>query len=108
MKSSRKLFFSVLVTYLLLLEVTLSHLVRGYTYSIKKTKQDMETLQTSYLGLICRELDTRLSAVSKISSFLASYPLTKYVAEIEDESVEYQLDYRSLNEVITDQNTAAI
>ena len=105
MKSSRKLFFSVLVTYLLLLGVTLSLLVGGYTYSIKKTKQDMETLQTSYLGLICRELDTRLSAVSKISSFLASYPLTKYVAKIEDESVEYQLDYRSLNEVITEQNT---
>lgn len=103
-KSSRKLFFSVLVTYLLLLGVTLSLLVGGYTYSIQKTKQDMEVMQAAYLGLICRELDTRLSTVSKISSFLASYPLTKYVAGIEDENVEYQLDYLALNEVISDQN----
>ena len=103
-KSNRKLFFSVLFTYILLLVVTLSLLVIGYSYSIQRTKQDMESLQISHLSLICRELDTRLRAVSQISNFLASSPLTQQVSEIDDEKAEYQLDYRALNEVIREQN----
>ena len=50
-KSNRKLFFSVLFTYILLLVVTLSLLVIGYSYSILITKQDMESLQISHLSL---------------------------------------------------------
>lgn len=103
-KSNRKLYGSVLITYILLLVVTLSTLGIGYSYSIQKTKRDMESLQVSYLNLICRELDTRLNAVSKISNFLATSPLTQQVSKIEDENVEYQLDFRSLNEVIAEQN----
>lgn len=44
----RKLFFSVLVPYLLLLAVTISLLVSGYLYCIQQSRQDMEALQISY------------------------------------------------------------
>ena len=100
----RKLFFSVLVPYLLLLAVTISLLVSGYLYCIQQSRQDMEALQISYLGQIRRELDTRLTAISKISQFLASQPFTVSVLELSDEQVAYQTYYRSLNEIITEQN----
>ena len=103
--ASRKLFFSVLITYLLLIVVTLSLLVFGYFTSIRQSQQEMKALQVSYLAQIRREFDLRLNAIFKINNFLASYPLTKSVSEIDNEQAAYQTFYRSLNEVIVEQNT---
>lgn len=103
--TGRKLFWSVLVTYLLLLAVTLLLLAGGYFYSLRQARQDVETLQISFLEQVRRELDIRLSSVSRISNFLAQYPLTQSVSGIREEEVGYQLDYRMLDEVILEQNS---
>lgn len=103
-RAGKRLFFSVLATYLLLLAVTISLLVFGYSYSLRQTQQEMEALQVSYLGQIRRELDLRLNAIFRINNFLASYPLTRNVSELEDEQVAYQTFYRELNQVIAEQN----
>ena len=103
-RTGKRLFFSVLATYLLLLAVTISLLVFGYSYSLRQTQQEMEALQVSYLGQIRRELDLRLNAIFQINNFLASYPLTRSVSELEDEQVANQTFYRELNQVIAEQN----
>ena len=46
----KRLFLSVLVTYLLLLIAAISLPVFGYFYSIRQSQQEMEALQISYLG----------------------------------------------------------
>lgn len=48
----KRLFLSVLVTYLLLLIAAISLPVFGYFYSIRQSQQEMEALQISYLGQI--------------------------------------------------------
>ena len=101
----RKLFWSVLVTYLLLLAVALLLLAGGYFYSLRQARQDVETLQISFLEQVRRELDIRLSSVSRISNFLAQYPLTQTVSGIREEDAGHQLDYRMLDEVILEQNS---
>lgn len=103
-KAGNRLFRSVLITYLLLLSVTILMLAGGYTYSIQQARQDIETLQISFLEQVRRELDIRLSAVSRVSSFLATYPLTQSVSAIESEKADYQLDYHMLDEIIMEQN----
>lgn len=98
------MFRSVLITYLLLLSVTILMLAGGYSYSIRQARQDIETLQISFLEQVRRELDIRLSAVSRVSSFLATYLLTQSVSAIESEKADYQLDYHMLDEIIMEQN----
>lgn len=99
-----KLFLSVLITYLLLLVVTISVLVSGFYSFFHQSQQEMESLQITYLEQIRRELDLRLNAIFKINNFLASYPLTRSVSELDNEQAENQILYRSLNEVISEQN----
>ena len=101
----KRLFLSVLVTYLLLLIAAISLPVFGYFYSIRQSQQEMEALQISYLGQIQREFDLRLNSIFKINKFLASYPLTKSISEMDEEQVSNQTFYHSLNEVIVEQNT---
>ena len=103
-KPGNRLFRSVLITYLLLLSVTILMLAGGYTYSIQQARHDIETLQISFLEQVRRELDIRLSAVSRVSSFLASYPLTQSVSSIESEQAGYLPEYRMLDEIILEQN----
>lgn len=98
------MFRSVLITYLLLLAVTILLLTSGYTYSMQQARNDVETLQISFLEQVRRELDIRLRSVSRVSSFLASYPLTQTVSAIDDEKADYQINYRELDEVISEQN----
>ncbi len=104
-RPGKRLFWSVLVTYLLLLTVTLMVLAGGYSYSIRQARQDAESLEIAFLGQVRRELDIRLSSVSRVSSFLASYPLTQSVSEIREEEVSHQVSYRELDEIISEQNT---
>lgn len=104
-RTGSKLFFSVLLTYLLLLATAISLPLFGYFHSIRQSQQEMEALQVSYLGQIQREFDLRLNAIFKINNFLASYPLTKSVSELDNEQAAYQTFYRSLNEVIVEQNS---
>ena len=73
-KPGGKLFFSVLVTYLLLLVVALSLLLTGYIYSIRQSRKDMESAQVVFLRQVQRELDLRLGNVTDISNLLASHP----------------------------------
>lgn len=101
----KRLFLSVLVTYLLLLIAAISLPVFGYFYSIRQSQQEMEALQISYLGQIQREFDLCLNSIFKINKFLASYPLTKSISEMDEEQVSNQTFYHSLNEVIVEQNT---
>lgn len=103
-KMGHRLFWSVLVTYLLLLAVTLLLLAGGYSYSIQRARQDAETMEISFLGQVRQELDIRLNSVSRISNFLAAYPLTQSISQIREEQASYLLDYRALDEIIVEQN----
>ncbi len=103
-KPGGKLFFSVLVTYLLLLVVALSLLLTGYIYSIRQSRKDMESAQVVFLRQVQRELDLRLGNVTDISNLLASHPLTKSVSSYGDEKPVYQTSYRDLNQVVAEQN----
>lgn len=104
-RAGNRLFCSVLITYLLLLAVTILMLAGGYSYSMSRTRQDMETMQLSFLKQVRRELDVRLRSVSRVSSFLATYPLTQTVSAMDDEKAAYQMDYRELDQVIWEQNS---
>lgn len=101
---NRKIFRSVLLTYLLLLVITLFVLAGSYMYSVQQLRLNTERLQVSFLGQVRRELDIRLNSASQISNFLASYALTNSVSRLETEKAENQLEYRALVEVINKQN----
>lgn len=103
-KPRGKLFLSVLATYLLLIVVTFSLLIAGYSFSLQQSIHDQETLQVAFLQQIRRELDFRLSAISRINNYLTTYPLTLSVSQYEEDLPIYQLDYQRLNEIIMEQN----
>lgn len=103
-KVNRRLFFSVLLTYLIILSVIVILFVIGFSYSIRQIERDMGSLQISYLEKIQQELDLRMSSISKISNFLASQKITATVLEFKSEEPSNQPDYLALNKIISEQN----
>lgn len=103
-KPRGRLFLSVLITYLLLLAITFSLLAAGYGYSFQQSVKDREALQVAFLEQIRREIDFRLSSVSRINNYLTSYPLTLTISQYDEEMPAYQIEYQRLNEIILEQN----
>ena len=103
-RAGKRLFFSVLATYLLLLAVTISLLCLGIPILCAKPSRRWRPCRFPIWGRFAGSWTCVSMPFFRINNFLASYPLTRNVSELEDEQVAYQTFYRELNQVIAEQN----
>lgn len=101
----KKIFLSVMKTYLVLVMILLIVLIGCSFYSYQSFKSNTKNAQVALLNQVQHEMDIRLENISKISQLLADHPIVQEIAELEDEQPEYQLKYTELNQVLRNENT---
>lgn len=101
----KKIFLSVMKTYLVLVMILLIVLIGCSFYSYQSFKSNTKNAQVALLNQVQHEMDIRLENISKISQLLADHPIVQKIAELEDEQPEYQLKYTELNQVLRNENT---
>lgn len=94
----KKIFLSVMKTYLVLVMILLIVLIGCSFYSYQSFKSNTKNAQVALLNQVQHEMDIRLENISKISQLLADHPIVQEIAELEDEQPEYQLKYTELNQ----------
>ena len=92
----KKIFLSVMKTYLVLVMILLIVLIGCSFYSYQSFKSNTKNAQVALLNQVQHEMDIRLENISKISQLLADHPIVQEIAELEDEQPEYQLKYTEL------------
>lgn len=81
----KKIFLSVMKTYLVLVMILLIVLIGCSFYSYQSFKSNTKNAQVALLNQVQHEMDIRLENISKISQLLADHPIVQEIAELEDE-----------------------